>query len=859
MEKKRILVLSPTGTSISGVDRTLEQLVSGLITDHELYVMMPKKAINSALFDDFGANIITYDLPWLIHIDSSDADFVNTLSNRGDIISEIRKTIRKYKIDIVITNTTVILEGAISSIMEGIPHIFHMHALFIDDIYKNLSISFKKSIYNFIVESSTVITASKLLKRDLLSLVEVKNADNIISIENAVELDRFEHNLYNRELKNIVCLGHYNDNKNQLLAVDVAKYVLELDPQIKFNFFGHKEEKYFNEVKKKVSELKLENNVFLNSSMSDVPEYLSSQASILLSTSKTETFPVSFLEAFASGVPVVSTKTAGATNILESFPEQIAQTALELATIVTELLSSEDKYTRLSTDVRKLAENKYSTERYCEEFKDVILRAKVSDLSQKSLTKLLSLSFYGKKVLFITPGNAITSHYLLAQYPGVYLKESIGCNVDIAYGMDIYEKLKNEYDYIYIIRSYHKEMQQLITQYRDNINKSVNVCYVIDDNYFAYDTVKGVHVDGCENEEFASMFSLVDSVIVFSNELYYQAQHYNKNTILAAPAQFHINKDLDLEFQPSGELLIGYMGSLGKGCDFEVVTPAIKAILDEFSNVRLQFIGFIPEELRDHPKVDTMDFNGDYDEFIGKFHTLNWDIALAPLKNTSFNRSKTNNKFREYAAAGYPGIYSDISTYNRSVENLKTGVLVENNADSWYRAIRELVENSSLRSDISRNAKLNISTSFPLSKLVCEYLISTNVSSDKADFYENKQQPIFSFPKKKLINLRSKYVKPGCYSSFYFRPKDRCSSIWLNMHISMLDANSKDIRLGLEVVGNSNIISHEVFLVDTSGSESIELNLKLSNSFSEYDLLEFRFFISEGNAIKVSNFRVSQI
>ncbi|HET6312361.1 MAG TPA: glycosyltransferase, partial [Chloroflexia bacterium] len=42
----------------------------------------------------------------------------------------LRRLIRRYRIDLVQTNTSTILSGAVAARLEGVPHVWHVHELF---------------------------------------------------------------------------------------------------------------------------------------------------------------------------------------------------------------------------------------------------------------------------------------------------------------------------------------------------------------------------------------------------------------------------------------------------------------------------------------------------------------------------------------------------------------------------------------------------------------------------------------------------------------------------------------------------------------------------------------------------------
>lgn len=79
-----------------------------------------------------------------------------------------------------------------------------------------------------------------------------------------------------------------------------------------------------------------------------------------------------------------------------------------------------------------------------------------------------------------------------------------------------------------------------------------------------------------------------------------------------------------------------------------------------------------------------------------------WDIAVAPLLDTRFNRHKSDLKFLEYSALGLPGVYSAVDAYS-SVQDGVTGLRVPNDVTAWCDALRELAEDSE-RCDALRQA-----------------------------------------------------------------------------------------------------------------------------------------------------------
>jgi glycosyltransferase involved in cell wall biosynthesis len=158
-----------------------------------------------------------------------------------------------------------------------------------------------------------------------------------------------------------------------------------------------------------------------------------------------------------------------------------------------------------------------------------------------------------------------------------------------------------------------------------------------------------------------------------------------------------------------GPVVIGFSGTTTHARDLEQIGEALYRVADRYgNNVAFSFLGYSTTKFSSLPGFRFIDFQRKYASFGTTLSSSGIDIAIVPLQDNRFNRCKSNIKWLEYSACGIAGIYADLPPYNTSVEHGTSGVLVDGDPDTWFRAICLLVDHPDLRNRIAQQAKREV-------------------------------------------------------------------------------------------------------------------------------------------------------
>ncbi|MCH8925869.1 MAG: glycosyltransferase, partial [Proteobacteria bacterium] len=143
--------------------------------------------------------------------------------------------------------------------------------------------------------------------------------------------------------------------------------------------------------------------------------------------------------------------------------------------------------------------------------------------------------------------------------------------------------------------------------------------------------------------------------------------------------------------EPSTTPTIGFLGQASDAANLALIEDALVNVSTRLgSRVRFVFIGCVTPTLAALPGVRVLPEPLDYPARARVMHEAGLDIALAPLRDTAFNRCKGRLRWLEYSAAGAAGIYSDLPGIRESVSPGRTGLLVGSAPEAWASALEQL-------------------------------------------------------------------------------------------------------------------------------------------------------------------------
>lgn len=310
----KILFVSPVGALFSGAEVAIVNLMRHLSSNgHEIYNVIPDNETNVdknyiELMDSAG--IKCYQLKtmrwWWYESsvqDMSEKDAVIAYQHKN--IAEVRELIRNNNIELVISNTVNVFQGAIAAACEGLPHYYIIHEFPFGEFGY-----YREKIELIDILSDKIFAVNGELFGELKKYFSDTKLHSFIPFSNISE-----QMIRSGKKQRIVSIGGITERKNQLELIK-AYHLLDRD-DIELLFIGSWDEGYKADCDKYIEEYHLSNVTFLG--FQSNPCELITDKDIIVFSSKLEAFPLVYVEAIIKGVPAIVSDNPGHFSVQKYF------------------------------------------------------------------------------------------------------------------------------------------------------------------------------------------------------------------------------------------------------------------------------------------------------------------------------------------------------------------------------------------------------------------------------------------------------------------------------------------------------------------------------------------------------------
>lgn len=282
------------------------------------------------------------------------------------------------------------------------------------------------------------------------------------------------------------------------------------------------------------------------------------------------------------------------------------------------------------------------------------------------------------------------------------------------------------------------------------------------------------HTGTADLKGLKSIMALSHGITVTTPELAGDALGYSKNVkILPNMIDFTLRDWPVKKFNDTNELVIGWTGSHSHIVDLPLLGSVLEIILRKYKHVR--YAHYASAQLAEllianynlpTDRIDLVDIRPFKDYPPG---LVSFDIGLAPVNNTAFNRAKSPLKAMEYNAAGIPFVASKVAPYQRYVNEGGLGYTAATLTE-WVDTLSNLIEDTSLRRDLGETALDYTRENHALARNIDQwYNAWTDISFSANVAGVGPGKKVSLEPKRNeacLCGSGAKYKRCGCFPAF---------------------------------------------------------------------------------------------
>lgn len=328
------------------------------------------------------------------------------------------------------------------------------------------------------------------------------------------------------------------------------------------------------------------------------------------------------------------------------------------------------------------------------------------------------------------------SYYRLLQPKRVL--ETMGYEIDYM-GQSFHDYVKEDWGKKTI--ELFKKYDVVVTKHLDNKNGSAAIfnaanatktplIFDLDDNLLDIEEThpvynKGYAPGGERRMVVAVNLSLADHIVVSTKPLkdfytnFFKDVFDLKKDITVIPNTVN-PKDWGKKAERNTNIInIGYHGSITHDEDLKMFIPAFDKLVSKYKDkIKLTLMGNATEDWAkwmianyEHliSNLNIVAGTPSWHGFPEKLAEQSFDIGIAPLLDTEFNRGKSHIKWMEYSLLETPCVASRVFPYFKKINGVETIIdghtgFLASNTDEWVEKLSALIEDKRLRKRIGRKA-----------------------------------------------------------------------------------------------------------------------------------------------------------
>ena len=363
---KSILFLH-SSSDLYGASRILLQIVQNTVRqgDHAIVVLSDEGPLAEEIRKS-GAELHLFKLGILRRRYMNPWGVFNRLFYLYKAFHKLQTIIQSKRIDLVYSNGTAVMIGALTCARTKTPHIWHIHEIMTPPWPI-------RQIQSYLMDhvSSLQIAVSKAAEAHWKSLV--KKPEKIIQLFNGVDTEHYASVNSPKGQISIGMIGRVNHWKGQPYFLEIAKelgpsfsYVMAGDPYPGYEYLLEE-----NEALRVKLHVEIQNLGYV----ADNRDFFNQIHVMLLPSILPDPLPTVVLEAMAAGKPVIATKQGGALDMIKAeetgFFIPINQPK-QAAEMIRPFLNDSSQIQKMSIQARERAKSHFSLERFNAEISRII-------------------------------------------------------------------------------------------------------------------------------------------------------------------------------------------------------------------------------------------------------------------------------------------------------------------------------------------------------------------------------------------------------------------------------------------------------------------------------------------------------